>query len=337
MATMVAGAQVPLARALAVVRDCYGIEARGERLSGERDENFRLSAADGAQYVLKITHAAEDAAVGELLSEVLQHLARVDPGLPCPRLVRLRDGACHAHFHDDSGVPRRARLLTYLEGQPLGTVTRSAQQRAACGRIAGRLSSALRSFEHPAAHRVLIWDLRQVGAVARLLEELASFPARHLAGELLRKIVSPIETRLPRLRHQVVHNDLNPLNILVQPSDPQRVTGIIDFGDLTHTALIGDVAVTAAELLPEQCVAGDGSARQAIREVVAAYHGSVPLLTEELALLHILVAARLVTNLVVQHWHVQRNPGGAHYAALNPAWVRSRLAVAAELVQENHR
>ena len=43
-----------------------------------------------------------------------------------------------------------------------------------------------------------------------------------------------------------MHNDLNPLNILVDPADPELVTGIIDFGDVIHTALIADVVLDVA-------------------------------------------------------------------------------------------
>ena len=51
---------------------------------------------------------------------------------------------------------------------------------------------------------------------------------------------------MPRLRAQVVHNDLAPTNVLVD--DRLAVTGIIDFGDLTRTALICDLAIAAADV-----------------------------------------------------------------------------------------
>src|SRR6202030_1691082 len=118
------------------------------------------------------------------------------------------------------------------------------------------------------------------------------------------------------------HNDLNPLNILMDPAEEERVTGIIDFGDITHTALIADVAVTAAEQIPDDCTAKAGSARASILDVAIAYHESVPLLRQELVMLGPLVAARLVTNVVVQEWHLHHNPAGGHYAALDPDFIR---------------
>ena len=146
-----------------------------------------------------------------------------------------------------------------------------------------------------------------------------------------------LESRLPRLRRQVVHNDLNPRNVLVDPGEEACVTGVIDFGDLTHTALIADVAVAAADLMPEECAADVRCARAAIRDIAIAYHEMMPLLEDELAVLGTLVAARLVANVVVPSWHVRRNPGGGHFSAPEADFVRARLEIARGLLLEEIR
>ena len=82
MATMVTSAPpLPLARAVSLVRECYGLEARAARLTGERDENFKVTAADGRDYVFKVAHPAENPAVTDLATAALLHLERIDPGL----------------------------------------------------------------------------------------------------------------------------------------------------------------------------------------------------------------------------------------------------------------
>ena len=337
MATMVAASQpVVIEHAGILAREHYGLEARAERLTGERDENFRLSGPDGAQYVLKIANAAEDPVVTGLPAAALRHVERTDAALPCPRVVPTRTGSTQVRFRDEAGGERIAYLLTYLRGKLLGATLRSQRQRTACGRIAGRLSLALRGFAHPAAHRTLIWDVRHAAQIARLLAEIPDFPCRERADALLARVVPALESRLPRLRQQVVHNDLNPRNILVDPADEASVTGIIDFGDIAHTALIADVAVAAADLLPEDC-ADLPYAAASIRDIAIAYHESVPLLEEEFAMLGLLVTARLLANLVVPAWHLHRNPGGGHYAALETDFVRARLGIARRLLHEDFR
>jgi hydroxylysine kinase len=334
MATMVAQSRpVPLERAAAVVRECFGFAADTVRLTGERDENFKLTARTGAEYVLKISNPAETAAATELATAALLHLEETDPTFPCPRVVRALNGATHVRFADEAGGERTARVLTYLAGRLLGTASRSQRQRAACGRTGGRLACALRGFEHPGMHRTIIWDVRHAEHLWRLLEELPHFPYRGTAADLLTRVAPDLQSRLPTLRHQVVHNDLNPLNILVDPADETRVTGVIDFGDLTHTALIADLAVAAAELIPQDCT-DPASARECVLDVAIAYHEYVPLLPQELAILGVLVGTRLLMNVVVHEWHVHHNPCSSHYAALNPDFMRTRLAIAERLLLE---
>jgi Ser/Thr protein kinase RdoA (MazF antagonist) len=336
MATMVSCAQaLPLERAVSIVRDNYGFESRATRLTGERDENFRISAADGGEFVLKVAHPAEDPAVADLTTAALVHLERHDSSLPCPRVVGARGGQPYVCFSDESGAARTARLLTYLQGRPLASADSSPGLRAACGRLGGRLTRALRSFMHPAAHRAIVWDVRHAAHYGRLLSQVPRFPCPAKVSAVLERIVPRIESQLPSLRHQIVHNDLNPRNILVTPAG--ELSGVIDFGDMTYTAVIADVAVTAAELLPEDCSAASGAAVPSIREVANAYHESVPLLPEERTLLGALVAARLVANLVVHEWHLHRNPAGDHYRPLDEAFIRARLEIAAQLSTEETR
>lgn len=337
MATMVTPAcPVPAERAVALVRERYGIEASPTRLSGERDQNFRLRAPHGAEYVLKIANPAENAAASELPTAALLHIESVDPAFPCPRVIRDRENRARVHFIDQDGLARSACLLTYLPGKLLGHSERSARQRTACGQAAGRLSRALAGFTHPAAHRAVVWDVRHIHYVQHLLGQLPQLPCRTEAATLLMRIVPAIDAELPRQRAQVVHNDMNPLNILVEPADATRVSGVIDFGDITHTALIADLAVAAAELIPGTC-RDAREACESIRDVARAYHESVPLQAQELAMLGTLVAARLVMNVVVHEWHVHHNRANDHHAPLAADYISGRLAIAARLPPEDFR
>jgi hydroxylysine kinase len=337
LATMVAPSRpMSIERVLALVSQRYGFEALATRLTGERDENFRLTAHDGAEYILKIANPAENPAETDLQTAALLHLAKTDPALPCPRVLRDCTGGTQVRFVDERGGERTARVLTFLPGRLLGASTRSQRQRAACGRIGAQLTLALRGFEHPAAKRTILWDVRHTGHMRWLLEELPRFPYQSAARELLERLVPRIESQLPHLRHQIVHNDLNPLNILVDPSDEERVTGVIDFGDMTHTALIADVAVCAAELIPPGC-AEAREAHEHILDVTSAYHACVPLLQTELALLGALVAARLLMTLVIHEWHVQRNPTSGHFKRLDEDFMRTRLHIADRLLLEEIR
>ena len=326
MATMVATREaIPLTAAAQLAAEEYGLEVTATRLSGERDENFKLTDADGRLYVLKIASAAEDPLITDLPTAALLHVERVDPAFPCPRVLRNRAGLTQVRYDE-----RAARILTYLPGKTLRSARRSPQQRAACGRLAARLGVALRSFTHSAAERFLIWDLRHVGRTAGLLDELLDFPARETVVKLIVKIDARIASEFPHLRQQVIHNDLNDMNLLVDPHDSATVVGVIDFGDLVHTALVADVAVIAADQ-----IATGQAFRDSIRDIVMAYHDTTPLLPRELAMLHPLVAGRILADIVIESWHRRRNPGGTHYRDHDAAYVRERVLLAAELLSSD--
>jgi hydroxylysine kinase len=328
MATMVvASAAVSSEEAQTLARELYGLEAVATRLTGERDENFKLSCPDGSQYVLKIANAAEDPAITDLPTAALLHIEHIDADFPCPRIMRSRDRSTQVHYEDASGLTRTARVLTYLAGKTLRSSVRSRNQRAACGRTAARLGLALRNFTHPAAGRPLIWDLRNVGQTRALLDELPGFPHREGFAAVIMQIEARIAPRFERLRQQVVHNDLNDMNILVEPADETVIAGIIDFGDLAHTALIADVAIAAADQ-----IADDASAYDSIRDLVIAYHQTTPLLPAELALLNSLIAGRLLMDVVIPSWHRVMNPTGTHYADFDAEFIRARLELASGLL-----
>jgi hydroxylysine kinase len=328
MATMVAAsAPVSCNDAEKLARDFYGLDAAATRLTGERDENFKLSCSDGSQYVLKIASAAEASDVTDLPTAALLHVERVDPGLPCPRVLRNRDGLTQSGYRDASGSQRTLRVLTYLQGKTLRSSVRSREQRAACGRVAARLGLALRGFSHPAAERPLIWDLKHVGRTLALLDELPDFPAKDAVATLISRVDSRTRAEFPSLRQQVIHNDMNDMNVLVDPGDEDVVVGVIDFGDLVHTALVADVAILAADQIDTS-----RAPRDSISDVVMAYHATTPLLPQELAMLNPLIAGRLLADVVIASWHRSRNPAGTHYADLGRDFVTARVQLAAEIL-----
>jgi len=73
-------------------------------------------------------------------------------------------------------------------------------------------------------------------------------PPPHVADDGLRDLISHClnefeQNVLPvfgSLRHQVIHGDLNPGNVLVAENDDEMIAGVIDFGDMVRAPLIID-------------------------------------------------------------------------------------------------
>lgn len=307
------------AEAQAVARAHWRIEATAKLLTGERDRNFHLAAADGREFVLKFANPAEPGGVTDLQVKALQHVARADPALNVPRMMPLPDGRIEV-LVERAPRPARVRLLSWVHGTPLRHAPRTAAQRESCGRALARLGLALQGFEHPHARYELIWDLTHALRLREILHHLEDVPAEAAIGALLDDFAREVAPRLPGLRHQVLYNDMNHGNTLVDPARPDEVSGIIDFGDIVHTALAIDVAVGAIT-----AVGPDMAIPDALARFVAGFHAVRPLLAEEVAVLPLLIAVRAAIGTVLQAWHRKTHADNPHYAPMTAEELQRRL------------
>src|SRR5829696_402852 len=90
-----------------LARSRYGLDViTVERLTGERDENFKIRCTDDSAYVFKIANAVEDPLVTDLPAAALLHVEKMAPGLPCPRVCHSRLGESQIRIRDQAGRDR---------------------------------------------------------------------------------------------------------------------------------------------------------------------------------------------------------------------------------------
>jgi Ser/Thr protein kinase RdoA (MazF antagonist) len=313
-------------QAEALAADLFGVRGRASPLTSERDQNFRLTAGDGAQYVLKISNPAEDAAIAEMQTLALRHVASRDDGAPTPRVIPTTSGELAATYAGPSGH-QIVRLLTFLPGVLLHQAPPSAAQRRSLGAAHARLTRALEGFSHPAQDYVLLWDLKQAASLLRLLPHVVEPARRRQCERALDAFDARVAPRLGSLRSQVVHNDLNPHNVVVDPADPDRVSGILDFGDMVRTPLVCDVAIAASYQL-------GGAGLDGLCDYLAAFHAILPLTAEELSVLYDLVAMRMAMSVLISEWRASLHPENADYILRNHPSAARGLARLAELGRE---
>lgn len=283
-----------------LARRHFGIEGKVSRLTSERDLNARITTAQGS-FVLKLANAAEPAAITNLQTEALLHLQAKAPALPVPRLCPALDGR-----FEIASPHGTLRLLTYLEGTPL-----PAPSAPAVAALSARLALGLRGFSHPAARRHLPWDIRHCATLRPLLPAIAEPQRRAEAARHLSHFAATVAPVLEGCRRQILHNDLNPHNLLCDPADPSRITGILDFGDMAETALVCDLAIAAAYQIDPIAPAASLAA------MAAAFHALLPLTATEAALLPDLVMARMITTLAITSARAARYPANAPYILRN--------------------
>lgn len=287
---------------LDLVQIHWGMTGNLSALTSERDLNFRMTSPKG-HFVVKLSNPAEPRAVTRFQTRALLHLESAP--LALPRVIATPTG--ETEIETPHGI---LRLFSWLEGQPLYQAPKSDAQRAAIGQAAAQLTLGLQDFTDPAARQDLQWDIRHA---ARLRPLLPSVPddLRPLCTEALDRFEAEALPHLAECRWQVVHNDLNPHNILVLASDPTRVSGILDFGDMVETPLVCDAAVAASyQIDPEAPFAS-------LAAFARAYHETLPLTPLEQQIFPALVAARTLTSIAIASARALRFPQNAEYILRN--------------------
>lgn len=210
-------------------------------LPSERDLNVLID----DRFVLKVSNPAEHPALIDMEDVGLEHVRRVAPDLPVPRLVEAGSGPV-VTVRDAADRACPARLITVVPGAPLEGSPVTLDLAEQVGAVAARTSLALQGLFHPAADRVLDWDVRRApevlgssGVRAGLGEQ-----GRILGAWLERLAVASSATRA--LPSGLQHADVTLTNVLVTDG---AVTGLIDFGDMHHTAAVCDLAVTLTSVL----------------------------------------------------------------------------------------
>lgn len=316
----------------ALVRRLYGIDGRIRSLVGERDQNCCLETPDGRRYVVKISNPSEPLAVVDFQIAALEHIARVAPGLPAPRVVRTLGGHSRDSVALADGAQASVRMLTYLDGVQIRETPRTAAQRRAMGTFLAKLNIALRDFSHPSATHDLLWNVSAAQRLAAKLDAIEDAPRRTLAESFMTRFTEHVLPRLPALRSQVIHNDYHLYNVLVAPEDHQRIVGIIDFGDMLHAPLVGEVATAAAFHM-----AGSADPFEGPAQFVGAYHATLPLSEMEQEVVADLMATRHLITVLISEWRARRYPENRAYIMRhNPAsW--EALSLMADLSRDQAR
>lgn len=272
----------------------WGLEGQLLRLHGERDLNLRFTSASGERFLLKVAHPDTSPRRLDVENRILADLAARGEGFQVPRLVPTRSGA----FRVDVVGAGPARLLTWLPGKSFDPAGADRERLERLGTAAAQLNRALANAPpelDTALPRDLPWDLRNLPNLAPLLEAVpGSVPVRRIRTTLDR-FECEILPSLLELPAQIVHNDLNPDNVLFTSQVTGHAVGIIDFGDLVRAPVVCDLAVLLAYLVDE----GTDPLHRVL-PALGAFHQRLSLAPQAVELLPALIRGRLCQTLLIQ-------------------------------------
>jgi len=317
---LTAARATPSEEAVALAHKHFGASGSFAPLASERDQNFHISAQSGQEFILKIANPAEDPAVTDLQTQILLHIAKVEPLLPVQRMVQTKSGAYQVRAALADGTVRTVRLVTCLPGLALHKSSPSRLQRENLGRALAQLDLSLKGFNHAAAQRQLLWHLSEALNVRDRLIYVSDSETRELAAQSLEnfeQIAAPVLDALPQ---QVIHCDFNPHNVLADSSNRNRISGILDFGDALSAPRINDVAIAASYHLTSE---HDPLAKAA--EVVRGYHSHSPIDEKEFEILPVLMGARVAMTVAITSWRAELYPENRDYILRNAPSARAGL------------
>jgi 4-aminobutyrate aminotransferase-like enzyme/Ser/Thr protein kinase RdoA (MazF antagonist) len=290
--------------------ELFGVRGSFVELGSQQDRNYRIDATE-ARLLLKVANPAWSPDALTAQGAALGHLASA--GLDVPQVLASLDGSPIAWL-ELRGERLALRLLSYLEGTPLSEADYLAPVVVRrLGTLAGVTSRALADFTHDGLSASVQWDLRHAETiVARFSAHVADAGARAQVERVANAAAVRLEPLAGALRQQAVHGDLTDDNVVCHRAADGRLEpyGIIDFGDLMRSWLVGELAITCASALSHMPGNPFG-----ILPAVQAFDELVPLADEELAALWPLVSLRAAALAVSDAQQLAVDPGNAYTAA----------------------
>jgi 4-aminobutyrate aminotransferase-like enzyme/Ser/Thr protein kinase RdoA (MazF antagonist) len=298
--------RISLEAASEIGKDVYGIDARAASLPGEIDQNFKLNTAEGKSYILKISKPDTASKFLDFQHKIHEHIALCDLNAKVPYIIKPLPNKGHAHI----------RLLNWIDGRVWAKVNpKSAELRMSLGALCGKITKALKGFDHPEAYREFDWNLANAQWTYNEIHRFEG-PKKEIVAHFQNRFIA-LQKTYHTLPQSVVHNDANDYNILVSNDlrNPE-VNAIIDFGDAVFTQTVNDLAVVLAYAIMEL-----PDPLQAALEVIKGYHQHYTLSEKELECLYTLVAMRLVISVTKSAINKNKEPDNPYLLiSEKPAW-----------------
>jgi hydroxylysine kinase len=318
------GQRFPEHAVQAELRRQYDLTGQLSRIPTEKDDTFRLT-SDAGRFLVKVAPASESVRIVNLQSAVMLHLEKLRPAIPIQRLIRGVDGQVESTVVDSEGNPRILRVMNYLDGDLLSSLSPTAAQFQQVGRALALLDGALTGFRHPEDSRLLIWDLKNFLHMRPLLKLVTERDNVSMATWVFDQFEAVVAPRMATLPTQMIHGDFSPFNVVVDPAADGFVTGVIDFGDVVRSPVVFELAVAVAN----QIGVDERRPWDSALDIVRGYRRIRPLADGDAALLAVAGPARLLLRALIFGWRATVDPHSRDYGLSHSArdWTRLRCAL----------
>lgn len=327
--------RLSLSLARKIAWEVYDVTGEFDPLFSERDQNFHIHGENELGHILKISNIDEDSGVIDFQIKALNHIRSVDETLPVPRVIKTVAGEYFTRIRDEENRSHLVHALTFLPGVTPHNFPNSPVYWDHLGRTLGKLDLALRGFSHPKSHHALLWDISRCADLRPFAKHLSDKTLRRNVESILDTMIADVLPQFKTLRHQVIHSDIHAGNTLIDPNNPDRITGLFDFGDMVFAPLVNEVAIAAdidtvppREILDSLCA------------IVAGYDDIVPLEEAEIDLIYDLSLARYAITATIIAWRNATAPDPDYRHASEPsiwAFIDNFMSLGRRVVRDRLR
>ncbi|MBD9466384.1 phosphotransferase [Pseudomonas sp. Pdm06] len=298
----------------------YGVEANIYKLTGEADVNYRVSCSDGNDYLLKMTRRTQENYLDAVFqADTLRWLGNHDLGFSIPKVIPSVGGG---DVVEGKGIENEGfifRLYNFLPGILLNDVPKHGCVRPKIGGMVAKLHDATENFYHSRASRYVKWDIKNSHALTDHLKVIDDQNLRKLIASMVDGYVKNVMPLINQLPKQIIHGDLHPGNILIEPVD-KSIKGVIDFGDVVLSSRSGDLAIACAGQLDYK-----DDALKGVLQVLDGYRPKKNLTAAEANALPYQIGARFAAGILFLTSHRKKFPDSTHFPVISSEQAYSRV------------
>ena len=257
-------------------------------------EIIKINGYDNLNYLIKtnsknyILKTYEDLTLIDLIQSETKALLFLNDNL-YPKPIPFLNGE-NIRIIQINGTSKIYRLLSYLKGKFLGEITQTKDIIRSFGKSLAKLNKRLLDWNDiHIKSRQLEWDMQHYRISKNYLNEISSTKVRKIIHYFMNQYEENVVPFFLDLRKSTIHNDVNNWNILFIGND---VSGVIDFGDISYSHLINELAIS----ISYTCFNKENPLEWAIA-LLESYNHIFPLEKKEIEVLYYTIAMRLCISI----------------------------------------
>lgn len=286
------------------IKDIYKKDLIFQELAGELDLNYKGTAKDGAQYVVKIMRKDCKPSLIDLQCAAIIHLEKVGNKISLPRVILTAKEQAFTTIAIN-GENRLLWMLSFCPGTLLADFRPHTDTLMySFGESIAHITNGFVGFTHPHMKRRHHWELTEALMTQPYLSYIDD-SAKEQATKVFHHFERVVSSKLKELPHSVIHNDANDYNVLVQTDDQgqTKVSAIFDFGDMGYQPTVCELAVSLAYACMHK-----KDPLQVCLTFLKGYSSIRAITVEELEVLLDLIKTRLVVSIATSSYRQTLNP-----------------------------